>query len=87
MKSGTKRLFEFAPYLEDRESTLALIKRFAGADAYRSAVVEELELDEDFHRRPLRRGPGVPAVPPARDGAHRIASAGAGRESPADVHQ
>jgi hypothetical protein len=54
MKDETQRLFEFAPYLEDRESTLALVKRFAQADAYRSAVVEELELDEDFHRRPLR---------------------------------
>jgi hypothetical protein len=47
-------LFEFSPYLDNREESLTLIRQFAAHDAFRSAVVEELELDEDFYRRPLR---------------------------------
>ncbi|OZI34731.1 peptide synthetase [Bordetella genomosp. 10] len=47
-------LFDFEPYKAQREEILPLIKQFAGHTAFRSAVVEELELDEDFHRRPLR---------------------------------
>jgi len=47
-------LFEFSPYFEMREETLDLIRQFAAHDAFRSAEVEELELDEDFYRRPLR---------------------------------
>lgn len=47
-------LFDFSPYLETREASLALIREFASDMAFRSAVVEELELDEDFYRRPLR---------------------------------
>ncbi|WP_438392385.1 peptide synthetase [Caballeronia sp. DA-9] len=47
-------LFDFSPYLEQREEVLPLIRQFAAHDGFRSAVVEELELDEDFYRRPLR---------------------------------
>ncbi|MCI3205992.1 MULTISPECIES: peptide synthetase [Pandoraea] len=51
---GLPPLFDFAPYLEVRDETLPLIREFASHMAFRSAVVEELELDEDFYRRPLR---------------------------------
>ncbi|VVE36209.1 peptide synthetase [Pandoraea iniqua] len=51
---GLPPLFDFAPYLEVRDDTLPLIREFASHMAFRSAVVEELELDEDFYRRPLR---------------------------------
>ncbi|VVE23281.1 peptide synthetase [Pandoraea horticolens] len=51
---GFPPLFDFAPYLEVRDETLPLIREFASHMAFRSAVVEELELDEDFYRRPLR---------------------------------
>lgn len=47
-------LFDFAPHKLQREDMLGLIREFASHDAFRSAVVEELELDEDFYRRPLR---------------------------------
>lgn len=47
-------LFDFSPYVGAREETLDLIRQFAAHDAFRSAQVEELELDEDFYRRPLR---------------------------------
>lgn len=47
-------LFDFSPYLTQREDMLRLIREFASHQAFRSAVVEELELDEEFYRRPLR---------------------------------
>lgn len=47
-------LFDFTPYLAQRETVLELIREFASHQAFRSAAVEELELDEDFYRRPLR---------------------------------
>ncbi|MDR5760642.1 peptide synthetase [Caballeronia sp. LZ035] len=47
-------LFDFTPYLAQREEVLGLIRNFASHHAFRSAAVEELELDEDFYRRPLR---------------------------------
>jgi hypothetical protein len=47
-------LFDFTPYLPQREEVLSLIREFAAHHAFRSAAVEELELDEDFYRRPLR---------------------------------
>jgi hypothetical protein len=47
-------LFDFEPHKARREEALALIRQFAAHPAFRSAVVEELELDEDFYRRPLR---------------------------------
>lgn len=48
------RLFDFTPYLDNLEAYRQLVKEFADHEAFRSAVVEELELDEDFYRRPLR---------------------------------
>lgn len=47
-------LFDFAPYLAQREEVIGLIREFASHQAFRSAAVEELELDEEFYRRPLR---------------------------------
>lgn len=47
-------LFDFSPYLDQREEILPLIREFAAHDGFRSAAVEELELDDDFYRRPLR---------------------------------
>jgi len=47
-------LFDFSPYLAQREEVLRLIHEFASHDAFRSAAVEELELDVAFYRRPLR---------------------------------
>lgn len=47
-------LFDFEPYREQRTDYLDLIRQFASHHAFRSAVVEELELDDDFYRRPLR---------------------------------
>ena len=54
MSAVTERLFDFSPYLESLEFHRDLVKQFAAHDAFRSADVEELELDEDFYRRPLR---------------------------------
>lgn len=54
MVSKPSPLFDFAPYLAQREEVIALIREFASHHAFRSAAVEELELDEDFYRRPLR---------------------------------
>lgn len=50
----TQPLFDFSPYRNSCEETHKLIQEFAAHDAFRSAVVEELELDDDFYRRPLR---------------------------------
>lgn len=47
-------LFDFSPYLAQRDEVLPLIREFASHQAFRSAMVEELELDEAFYRRPLR---------------------------------
>nr|WP_255701933.1 peptide synthetase [Bordetella sp. LUAb4] len=47
-------LFDFARHKPQRDEVLPLIRQFASHDAFRSAVVDELELDEDFYRRPLR---------------------------------
>lgn len=47
-------LFDFSPYLAQRDDVLRSIREFASHQAFRSADVEELELDEEFHRRPLR---------------------------------
>ncbi|MGS0897337.1 peptide synthetase [Burkholderia stagnalis] len=51
---SSSALFDFSPYLAQREEVLRLIREFASHQAFRSAAVEELELDEEFHRRPLR---------------------------------
>jgi hypothetical protein len=54
MVDKSSPLFDFTPYLVQREDVIALIREFASHHAFRSAAVEELELDEDFYRRPLR---------------------------------
>lgn len=54
MPALSERLFDFTPYLSSLEGYRELVKEFADHEAFRSAVVEELELDEDFYRRPLR---------------------------------
>jgi hypothetical protein len=47
-------LFDFARYAADVGQSADLIRQFAAHDAFRSATVEELVLEDDFHRRPLR---------------------------------
>ncbi|WP_322102140.1 peptide synthetase [Paraburkholderia sp. J41] len=47
-------LFDFGAFAGQSEAYVALIKQFAAAQAFRSASVGELVLDDDFHRRPLR---------------------------------
>lgn len=47
-------LFDFGPFAGQSEAYVVLIKQFAAAQAFRSATVDELVLDDDFHRRPLR---------------------------------
>jgi len=47
-------LFDFALHKPQRDEMIGLIREFASQDAYRSAVVEELQLEDDFYRRPLR---------------------------------
>jgi len=54
MVSKPSPLFDFAPYLAQREEVIALIREFASHHAFRSAAVDELALDDDFYRRPLR---------------------------------
>ena len=54
MVDKSPALFEFTPYLAQRDEVIGLIREFALHHAFRSAAVEELELDEDFYRRPLR---------------------------------
>lgn len=54
MPTPIKPLFDFSPFLEERDVTLPLIRSFAEHETFRSASVEELELDNDFYRRPLR---------------------------------
>jgi hypothetical protein len=48
------RLFDFAPRVPQADDQLDLIRSFADLHPYRSAMVEELVLDEDFYRRSLR---------------------------------
>lgn len=54
MHDGQSPLFDFSRHAAGLAETVELIRDFAGHDAFRSAAVEELELDDDFHRRPLR---------------------------------
>ncbi|SHH81343.1 peptide synthetase [Pollutimonas bauzanensis] len=53
-QSSLPPLFDFSQHKPRRDEILGLIKQFASHEAFRSAVVDELELDEDFYRRPLR---------------------------------
>lgn len=47
-------LFDFSAQLPERDSFMQLLREFAATDAFRSATVDELVLDGDFFRRPLR---------------------------------
>ncbi|HEY0184751.1 MAG TPA: hypothetical protein VGC09_18270 [Rhodopila sp.] len=47
-------LFDFAAEAGCYTDTVGQIREFASHAAFRSAMVEELVLDEDFHRRPVR---------------------------------
>jgi mannose-6-phosphate isomerase-like protein (cupin superfamily) len=46
--------FDFAAQYPQRETFLSLLREFAACDPFRSASVDELVLDDDFYRRPLR---------------------------------
>jgi|GEM_PF-844837 len=54
MRAQSTALFDFSPFHAQRDQAVESIRAFLAHDAFRSAVVEELELDEDFYRRPLR---------------------------------
>jgi hypothetical protein len=54
MMTEDGRLFDFATYRPAVNEYAELVRRFAGHDALRSARVEELVLDGDFHRRAAR---------------------------------
>lgn len=54
MSEFRNRLFDFSTQADVIDQHVALIRDFAALDPYRSAMVEELVLDEDFYRRPLR---------------------------------
>src|SRR5580698_5149740 len=54
MTQATPLLFDFAPFAGKSEQYVELIKQFAAAQSFRSATVDELLLDDDYHRRPLR---------------------------------
>ncbi|MDB5831324.1 MAG: peptide synthetase [Caballeronia sp.] len=47
-------LFDFEPFAGRSEEFVTLIRQFATAHPFRSATVDELLLDDDYHRRPLR---------------------------------
>jgi hypothetical protein len=54
MTTHPQQLFDFTPFNGQSERYVALIKQFAAAAPFRSATVDELVLDDDYHRRPLR---------------------------------
>ena len=54
MSQASLPIFDFSPFVGHSERYVALIKQFAAAGPFRSATVDELLLDDDFHRRPLR---------------------------------
>lgn len=54
MPQATSPLFDFTPFVGQSAHYVALIKQFAAAHAFRSATVDELVLDDEYHRRPLR---------------------------------
>lgn len=54
MPQAMQPLFDFAQFAGKSEHYVGLIKQFAAAHAFRSATVDELVLDDEFHRRPLR---------------------------------
>ena len=48
------RTFDFDPWDGHARGATEAIRQFAAHEALRSAMVEELELDDEFHRRPVR---------------------------------
>jgi hypothetical protein len=48
------RLFDFRPYAGHSAHYRQILKGFSGTKPFRSAVIGELVLDDDFYRRPLR---------------------------------
>lgn len=54
MGGDSQHLFDFRHRTATAQQSIALVRQFAAHNAFRSAMVEELELDEEFHRRPLR---------------------------------
>ena len=54
MAPSSSKLFDFSPFAARREEAVDHIRNFLAHSAFRSAVVDELVLDEDFYRRPLR---------------------------------
>ena len=54
MTQSLPPLFAFSPFDGQSEHYVSLIKQFSAAHAFRSATVDELLLDDDYHRRPLR---------------------------------
>lgn len=54
MTQPSRPLFNFDNQKGKVDEARELIREFADGHPFRSAQVEELELDEDFHRRPLR---------------------------------
>lgn len=54
MTQALPPLFDFSTFDGQSDHFVTLIKQFADAHAFRSATVDELVLDDDYHRRPLR---------------------------------
>jgi hypothetical protein len=54
MTGSSSRVFDFNRRLADHDRHIALVKEYAAAAPLRSAAVEELELEEDSYRRPVR---------------------------------
>jgi len=54
MMQTLPQLFDFSIFNAQSESYVALIQQFCAAPPFRSATVDELVLDDDYHRRPLR---------------------------------
>lgn len=54
MVEAISALFDFSPFVGQSASYVSALKDFAAGNAFRSATVDELVLDDDFYRRPLR---------------------------------
>lgn len=55
MSEAMPALFDFSPFTGQSASYVRMLKEFAAGNPFRSATVDELVLENDFHRRPLRR--------------------------------
>jgi hypothetical protein len=54
MTGSSSRVFDFDRRLADHDRHALLVKEYAAAAPLRSAAVEELQLEEDSYRRPVR---------------------------------